>query len=109
MVAVPQHNYAFGVNLPDYDLTDQLPSINCLTLVTVGRHDWITPVAEAEKIAAAVPGAQLVVFGHFGQRCRQTHRNSWSCPPTARQSLPDIRNRAPRYPTGRRTTGILAS
>lgn len=71
------HNYAFGVNLPDYDVTDQLPSIGCPTLVMVGRYDWITPVTEAEKIAAAVPGAELVVFGSSGHGPLHEERELW--------------------------------
>lgn len=71
------HNYAFGVNLPNYDLTTKLPTIGCPTLVTVGRYDWITPVAESEKIAAAVPGAQLVVFGNSGHGPLHEERALW--------------------------------
>ena len=72
------HNYAFGVNLPDYDLTDLLPAIGCPTLVTVGRYDWITPVAESEKIAAAVPGAHLAVFGGSGHGPLHEERALWT-------------------------------
>ncbi|WDZ86729.1 alpha/beta fold hydrolase [Micromonospora cathayae] len=60
------HNYAFAVNQPNYDITPLLPRITCPTLVTVGRHDWITPVACSETIASLVPDARLVVFEHSG-------------------------------------------
>ncbi|HEX2902448.1 MAG TPA: alpha/beta hydrolase [Jatrophihabitans sp.] len=60
------HNWAFTHNMPHYDLTAQLPSITCPSLVTVGRGDWITPVACSEKIVSLIPGAQLVVFEESG-------------------------------------------
>lgn len=60
------HNYAFAVNQPGYDIKAKLPGITCPTLVTVGRHDWITPVACSETIASLIPGAELVVFEKSG-------------------------------------------
>jgi proline iminopeptidase len=60
------HNYAFSVNQKSYDITDRIPGITVPTLVTVGRHDWITPVAASEKIAALIPNAELVIFEHSG-------------------------------------------
>jgi proline iminopeptidase len=60
------HNFAFAVNQPAYDIKSKLPGISCPTLVTVGRHDWITPVASSETIASLIPGARLVVFEKSG-------------------------------------------
>jgi len=60
------HNAAFAENLPRYDLKDRLPSITAPTLVTVGRHDWITPVEASEQIARLIPNARLVVFEESG-------------------------------------------
>jgi len=60
------HNAAFAHNIPNYDIRDRLPSITCLTLVTVGRDDWITPVAAAEEIARLIPNSRLVVFENSG-------------------------------------------
>ncbi|MFI9642052.1 alpha/beta fold hydrolase [Micromonospora sp. NPDC051925] len=60
------HNFAFSVNQPQYDITPLLPRITCPTLVTVGRHDWITPVACSETIAALIPQARLEIFEHSG-------------------------------------------
>ena len=34
--------------------------------VTVGRADWVTPVASAETIAALVPDSRLVIFEKSG-------------------------------------------
>jgi len=60
------HNAAFGQNMPRYDLKPKLPSITCPTLVTVGRHDWRTPVEASQVIADLIPNAQLVVFENSG-------------------------------------------
>jgi len=60
------HNWAFAKSQPNYDVTARLGEIRVPTLVTVGRHDWITPVAAAEEIAAGIPGARLTVFEHSG-------------------------------------------
>lgn len=60
------HNAAFGQNLLTYDLKPRLPEITCPTLVTVGRHDWITPVASNETIAKLIPSAELVIFEKSG-------------------------------------------
>jgi proline iminopeptidase len=60
------HNHAFGVNMPAYDLTPRLGEITCPVLVTVGRHDWRTPVPASERIVELVPDGELVVFEHSG-------------------------------------------
>lgn len=60
------HNQAFSQNIPDFDLRPRLHEIQVPTLVVVGRHDWITPVAASEEIAAGVPNAELVIFENSG-------------------------------------------
>jgi len=35
-------------------------------LVTVGRYDWITPVAASETIADLIPNSELVIFEQSG-------------------------------------------
>jgi len=60
------HNWCFQKNQPNYDLKGALPGVTCPTLVTVGRTDWITPVASAELIASLIPKAKLVVFEQSG-------------------------------------------
>lgn len=60
------HNQAFAGNLPNYDLTGRLHEIRVPTLIVVGRHDWITPVAASEEIAAGIPNSELVIFEHSG-------------------------------------------
>lgn len=42
------------------DVTPWLSQITCRTLVVVGQEDTISPVAEMQTIATAIPGAQLV-------------------------------------------------
>lgn len=71
------HNYAFGVNLPSYDVRKKLRSISCPVLVIVGRHDWITPVEASEEIAALVPGAELVIFEDSGHSPLHEERELW--------------------------------
>jgi proline iminopeptidase len=60
------HNWCFQHNMPAYDLKPALPGVRCPTLVTVGRTDWVTPVASAETIAALIPDSRLVVFEKSG-------------------------------------------
>ncbi|GMA15307.1 alpha/beta fold hydrolase (plasmid) [Deinococcus metallilatus] len=60
------HNWAFSRNQPGYDLTGRLGEITVPVLVTVGRHDWITPLEASEELAAALPQSELVVFEHSG-------------------------------------------
>lgn len=60
------HNWCFQHNAVGYDLKPALPSLRCPTLVTVGRADWVTPVASAETIASLIPNAELVVFENSG-------------------------------------------
>ncbi len=60
------HNWCFQHNWGSYDLTADLPAVTAPTLVTVGRHDWVTPVSSSETIAALLPNAELVVFENSG-------------------------------------------
>ncbi|MYL39179.1 alpha/beta fold hydrolase [Halobacillus litoralis] len=60
------HNFAFRYNKPAFNLVDQLAGINAPMLVTVGRHDWVTPVICSETIASCVPNAELVIFENSG-------------------------------------------
>ncbi|MEQ1648641.1 MAG: alpha/beta fold hydrolase [Hyphomicrobiaceae bacterium] len=48
------------------DSRPTLSTINCPTLVLVGRQDAATPVAEAEEIAAGIKGSTLVVIEDCG-------------------------------------------
>lgn len=50
--------------LAGLDWTAHLHQVRCPVLVIAGRHDLGAPVAEAERIAQAVPGARLEVLEH---------------------------------------------
>ncbi|MBI4278692.1 MAG: alpha/beta hydrolase [Armatimonadetes bacterium] len=63
---VATHNWAFGRNLPGYDLRPRLREIRVPVLVAVGRHDWITPVECSEELARALPNARLEIFEESG-------------------------------------------
>ena len=71
------HNQAFAGNLPNYDLTGRLHEITVPTLITVGRHDWITPLAASEEIAAGIPHAELVIFEHSGHSPQLEENERW--------------------------------
>jgi len=50
-----------------HDTWDRLPGIRCPTLVCAGRYDGVAPPANAERLAGAIPGAELAFFdgGHL--------------------------------------------
>jgi len=60
------HNTMFSQEFSRYDVTDRLGEIRAPTLVTVGRHDWITPPEAAELMAECIPHARLVAFERSG-------------------------------------------
>ncbi|KIV79192.1 hypothetical protein PV11_06764 [Exophiala sideris] len=59
-------NFAFGVNMPRFDVRDQLNTIKPPTLVVVGRHDHVTPVEYSQEIADKIPHARLEIFEKSG-------------------------------------------
>ena len=77
VVRADTHNQAFSKNLPNYDVTGRLHEIQVPVLITVGRHDWITPVAASEEIAAGIPHAELVVFEHSGHSPQLEENELW--------------------------------
>lgn len=60
------HNAVFSDVYPQMDYTDALPDVDVPALVTVGRHDWITPPEASEELAALLPDARLTVFEESG-------------------------------------------
>lgn len=60
------HNRVFSEVFPEMDYTDRLPGIDVPALVTVGRHDWITPVEASEELAELLTDARLEVFEDSG-------------------------------------------
>jgi proline iminopeptidase len=87
------HNFAFAHNLPNYDLKPHLPGLSVPMLITVGRHDWITPVACSETIAALVPGSELVVFEKSGHSPQIEEADAWEA--TVREFLTRVRTQSP--------------
>jgi proline iminopeptidase len=71
------HNHACSTNLPTYDVTARLGEIAVPTLITVGRVDWITPVAASEQLAAGLPNAQLAIFEKSGHSPQIEERDAW--------------------------------
>jgi len=59
-------NHFFRNEFLEIDLLPELGAIACPTLVLAGELDPITPVADAEDIAAAIPHAELRVFDGAG-------------------------------------------
>jgi proline iminopeptidase len=62
-------NHVFSNCIPSFNTLSRLSEITVPTLVIAGRDDWITPPRQgAERIHAAVPNSELVIFeesGHF--------------------------------------------
>ena len=76
-------NYAFGVNMPRFDVSSHLKDIKVSdqpahtskndsnlnkvpTIVLVGRHDYVTPVVYSSEIANSIPHARLEIFEWSG-------------------------------------------
>lgn len=68
MVRQMQQACPVDVMLADRDLIndannqDLLPLVRCPTLIVHSRHDAIHPLSEAQKLAAGIPDAELVVL-----------------------------------------------
>jgi proline iminopeptidase len=58
--------YMFEHIIPSYDVSADLPGVTAPTLVCSGRHDWVTPVVECERVAELIPNAELVMFEQSG-------------------------------------------
>jgi len=58
--------HMFREIIPKYDVRNKLWMITSPTLVIVGKHDWITPVSQAEEIQRLIPNSKLVVFEKSG-------------------------------------------
>ncbi len=60
------HNYAFSTNKKTFDIVDRLGEIKVPVLITVGIHDWITPVACSDELAAGIPNNTYIKYQHSG-------------------------------------------
>jgi len=57
---------AIGALMGRPDATPGLARISCGTLVVVGEHDEVTPVADAESLHFAIPRSTLAVIPRAG-------------------------------------------
>ena len=57
---------AQAAGLRVYDSTGGLPRVSTPTLVLTGAEDVLTPIAQSQQIARAIPGAELEVMGKGG-------------------------------------------
>lgn len=71
------HNHVFSEVFPAMDYTDRLPDVDVPAFVTVGRHDWITPVAASEEIVSLWPGARLRIFEESGHNPHLDQQDAW--------------------------------
>jgi 3-oxoadipate enol-lactonase len=66
LLRAPEHAFLAQLgallSVDDADATSELAAISAPTLVVNGSQDLLTPVADAEEIAARIPGAELVVI-----------------------------------------------
>jgi 3-oxoadipate enol-lactonase/4-carboxymuconolactone decarboxylase len=61
--AVDDESYALACEaLAEFDLRERLPKISRPLAVIAGRDDVATPIADAQTIVDAVPGAQLTIL-----------------------------------------------
>ncbi len=70
-------NYAFTHNLPNYDVRARLHEIEVPVLITVGRHDWITPVEASEEMHSLLPDSELVIFENSGHSPQIEEHDAW--------------------------------
>ncbi|MGM8215862.1 alpha/beta fold hydrolase [Bacillaceae bacterium W0354] len=71
------HNYAFNVNKKTYDVSDRLKEIQCPALITVGIHDWVTPVEYSDELAAGIPNNRYVKFENSGHSPHVEERETY--------------------------------
>jgi proline iminopeptidase len=71
------HNAVFSEVFPAMDYTDDLPDVTTPAFVTVGRHDWITPVEASEELVALLPNARLRIFEESGHNPHLDQSDAW--------------------------------
>jgi len=71
------HNYAFAHNQATFDLRPRLAELTAPVLITVGRHDWVTPLAASEELHALLPDSELVIFEDSGHGPQNEEREAW--------------------------------
>jgi proline iminopeptidase len=61
-------NHVYTRMVPSYTLAHRLGAVRCPVLVMAGRHDWLVPPAQAQRLLDELPRAELSVLeesGHF--------------------------------------------
>lgn len=67
MLRLRKNSYIKAVEATvDFDVTETIGKITCPTLVVVGEHDRLTPIAESEAICAEIRGAKLAIIPGAG-------------------------------------------
>lgn len=69
--------WTIGGTLAGVEFLPRLGELRMPTLVIAGRYDRICPPSAAARIAAAVPGARLVVFERSGHRPELEEADRW--------------------------------
>lgn len=59
-------NYTFKHLMPQYDVREAIAKLTIPTLIVAGRHDWITPLTQAEVMHDLIKDSKLVVFEKSG-------------------------------------------
>lgn len=72
-----------ATGLIGYDVRSSLPELAVPTTVVCGTQDRLTPLSENKRIAAAIPGAQLVVVPGAG------HLVIWEAPDIVADAIAD--------------------
>src|SRR5262249_36749139 len=54
--------FALAQDLLTHDASEVLPSVSVPALVVAGERDLFTPVRRSQEMAAAIPGAELLVL-----------------------------------------------
>ena len=60
------HNYAFNQNKISFDISEDIKRIQVPVLITVGIHDWITPVECSDLLSENIPNNTYVKFENSG-------------------------------------------
>lgn len=60
------HNYAFNQNKISFDITEDIKSIEVPVLITVGIHDWITPVECSDLLSKNIRNNTYIKFENSG-------------------------------------------
>jgi len=59
-------NYMMANVIPQFDVRDQLRTIQAPVLAVAGRQDWVTPPSQSVAIHNQLPISQLVILEHSG-------------------------------------------